>query len=95
MSMLSSNWASLFVTFINTSINSTSINSVTVISHNFLTVYRGQGLSKNDGLWQVELVLTSDNDLELRHLTDRIREETFPDSHGRYRLVQLLIKLGK
>jgi tetratricopeptide (TPR) repeat protein len=43
----------------------------------------------------VELTLTSDNDKDLRVLTDRIREETYPDSSGWYRLGLVLRKMGQ
>jgi hypothetical protein len=46
-------------------------------------------------LFQVELTLTNDTDKDLRVLTDRIREETFPDTKGWYRLGLLLLKLGQ
>jgi len=45
--------------------------------------------------WQVELSLTSDNDPQLHVLTERIREEIYPDEKGWYRLSYLLIKLGE
>jgi tetratricopeptide (TPR) repeat protein len=51
-------------------------------------------MSENHRLFQVELTLTSDNDKDLRILTDRIREETFPDSEGWYRLGLVLLKMG-
>jgi tetratricopeptide (TPR) repeat protein len=43
----------------------------------------------------VDLTLTSDNDPDLCALTDRIREETFPNSKGWYRLGELLFKMGQ
>ena len=43
----------------------------------------------------MELTLTSDNDKDLRVLTDRIREETFPDIGGWYRLGLVLLKMGQ
>jgi tetratricopeptide (TPR) repeat protein len=46
-------------------------------------------------LFQVELTLTSDNDKDLRMLTDRIHKETFPDEEGWYRLGKLLLTLGQ
>ena len=36
-------------------------------------------MGENHRLFRVELTLTHDNDQEFRQLTDRIREETFPD----------------
>jgi tetratricopeptide (TPR) repeat protein len=52
-------------------------------------------MGENHRLFQVELTLTSDNDKDLRVLTDCIREETFPDSEGWYRLGSVLLKLGQ
>jgi tetratricopeptide (TPR) repeat protein len=52
-------------------------------------------MSENHRLVQVDLTLTGDNDKDLRVLTDRIREETFPNAKGWYRLGLMLRKLGK
>jgi tetratricopeptide (TPR) repeat protein len=52
-------------------------------------------MGKNHRLFEVELTLTSDNDNDLRVLTDRIQEETFPDEEGWYRLGKLLLTLGQ
>jgi tetratricopeptide (TPR) repeat protein len=49
----------------------------------------------NQRLFQVELTLTSDNDKDLRVLTDRIQQETFPEEEGWYRLAKLLIAMGQ
>ncbi|CAF1189124.1 unnamed protein product [Adineta steineri] len=48
----------------------------------------------NNQLYQVELKLTSDDDQQLRLLTDRIREEAGGDT-GWYRLGILLFKIGQ
>jgi uncharacterized protein HemY len=47
----------------------------------------------NNHLRQVDLTLTSDHDPQYHALTERIREETFPDEKGWYRLGNLLIKI--
>jgi tetratricopeptide (TPR) repeat protein len=52
-------------------------------------------MDENQRLFQVELALTNDNDKDLLALTDRIREETFPNSEGWYRLGLALIKMGQ
>jgi Tfp pilus assembly protein PilF len=52
-----------------------------------------QPMDEHHRLFQVELTLTSDNDKDLRMLTDRIQEETFPDEEGWYRLGKLLLTL--
>jgi tetratricopeptide (TPR) repeat protein len=62
------------------------------------TVFRICDIKPMDGnhrLFQVELTLTSDNDKDLRILTDRIREETFRDSEGWYRLGLVLFQMGQ
>jgi tetratricopeptide (TPR) repeat protein len=52
-------------------------------------------MGENHRLFRVELTLTADNDKDLRQLTDRIREETFPDSTGWFRLGLVLLKMGQ
>ncbi|CAF1552962.1 unnamed protein product, partial [Adineta steineri] len=54
-----------------------------------------QSMDGNNHLYQVNLTLTNDNDEDLRTLTDRIRQETFPNLTGWYRLGELLIKMGQ
>ena len=49
----------------------------------------------NGRLFRVELTLTSDNDKDLHVLTDRIREESFPNEEGWYRLGSVLRKMGQ
>jgi tetratricopeptide (TPR) repeat protein len=46
-------------------------------------------------LFQVDLTLTEDNGKDLRVLTDRIREEIYPNEAGWYRLGSLLLKMGE
>jgi tetratricopeptide (TPR) repeat protein len=52
-------------------------------------------MGENHRLFRVELTLTSDNDKDLLQLTDRIREESFPDSTGWYRLGEVLLQMGQ
>jgi tetratricopeptide (TPR) repeat protein len=52
-------------------------------------------MGENRRLFRVELTLTSDNDKDLRLLTDHIRERSFRNSSGWYRLGQLLLKMGQ
>jgi tetratricopeptide (TPR) repeat protein len=60
------------------------------------TVFRIGDITPIGGnLFQVDLTLTSDNDKDLRMLTDHIREETFPNSSGWYRLGEVLRKMGQ
>ncbi|CAF4061603.1 unnamed protein product [Adineta steineri] len=61
------------------------------------TVFRVNAIKQmNDEsqLYQVELQLTSDDDQELRLLTDQLREEAVGDN-GWYRLGSLLLKIGQ
>ncbi|CAF3882578.1 unnamed protein product [Adineta steineri] len=61
------------------------------------TVFRVNAIKQMDNdnqLYEVELQLTSDDDEQLRLLTDRIREET-SGSTGWQRLGKLLLKIGQ
>ena len=62
------------------------------------SIFRIEQIKPIDGytrLWEVDLILTSDNDPQLHELTEHIRKETFPDEKGWHRLGNLLIKLGQ
>jgi len=97
----------LFVITVDPLISSTPFASIKDISYyneeneilfSMHTVFRIcdiKPIGEVDRLYQVNLTLTNDNDQDLRMLTDRIREETFPNSIGWNRLGQLLIKLGQ
>ncbi|CAF1344551.1 unnamed protein product [Rotaria sp. Silwood1] len=50
-------------------------------------------IDENNRRWQVDLTLTSDNDPDLNALTERMREETYPEKEGWDHLGNLLIKL--
>jgi len=63
--------------------------------HTIFRICEIKPMNENHRLFQVELTLTSDNDQDLRVLTDSIREETFPYSKGWYRLGSILLKLGQ
>ncbi|CAF1180533.1 unnamed protein product [Rotaria sp. Silwood1] len=97
----------LFVMLIDSSKSSTPFASITDVSvyqdtedevlFSMNTVFRigdVKQMDENSRLWQVDLTLTSDHDPELHILTERIREETFPDSEGWERLGLILIRLG-
>ncbi|CAF1081830.1 unnamed protein product [Adineta steineri] len=61
------------------------------------TIFRIGDIKPMDGnnhLYKVNLTLINDNDQDLRTLTDRIRQETSPNSAGWYRLGLLLLKMG-
>ncbi|CAF1400201.1 unnamed protein product [Adineta steineri] len=97
----------LFVMSINPTDSTTPFASVTDVSYfhtedevlfSMHTVFRIgdiQPMDENNHLYQVNLTLTNDNDQDLRHLSDQIRHETFPNEQGWYRLGLLLIKMGQ
>ena len=63
--------------------------------HSVFRIKDIKSMDENQRLIQVDLTLTGENDdKDLRKLTDRIREETFPDSSGWYRLGAVLQKKG-
>ncbi|CAF0898279.1 unnamed protein product [Adineta steineri] len=62
------------------------------------SVFRIQDIKQmggNNRLYEVDLVLTADNDPELSRLTDYIRQNSFPNSQGWYRLGSVLYKMGQ
>jgi hypothetical protein len=63
--------------------------------HSIFRIGEIKQIDNNSRLWQVDLTLTSDNDPLLDALIECMREETFPDQKGWYRLGNLLIKLGR
>ncbi|CAF1053217.1 unnamed protein product [Adineta steineri] len=97
----------LFVISINPTHSSTPFASVSDVSHfhteeevlfSMHTIFRIGDIQPMDGnnyLYEVNLTLTNDNDQDLRTLTDQIRQETFPDEEGWYRLGLLLFKMGQ
>ncbi|CAF0898916.1 unnamed protein product [Adineta steineri] len=97
----------LFVISINPTNSTTPFASVSDVSHFHMedevlfsmhTVFRIgdiQLMDENNDLYQVNLTLTTDNDQDLLTLSDQIRQETFPDEKGWYRLGLLLIKMGQ
>jgi tetratricopeptide (TPR) repeat protein len=63
--------------------------------HSIFRIGEIEQIEANSRLYQVTLTLTSDNDRQLQILTERIREETSPDSKGWYRMGELLLKLAQ
>ncbi|CAF0971087.1 unnamed protein product [Adineta steineri] len=62
------------------------------------SVFRIQDIKQmggNNRLYEVNLVLTADNDPELSRLTDYIRKESYPNSEGWYRLGMVLWSMGQ
>ncbi|CAF0819423.1 unnamed protein product [Adineta steineri] len=97
----------LFVMCINPTHSTTPFASVTDVSYfhtedevlfSMHTIFRIGDIKPMDGnnhLYQVNLILTDENDQDLRTLTDQIRHEIFPDNEGWERLGLLLIKMGQ
>jgi Tfp pilus assembly protein PilF len=96
----------LFIMKIDPAQSTTPFTSIHGVSH-FLeegevlfamhTVFRINDIKPigdNNRLFEVNLTLTGNNDQDLRVLTNRIREETFPNSTGWYRLGLVLLKMG-
>jgi tetratricopeptide (TPR) repeat protein len=63
--------------------------------HSVFRIGQVKQIDENDRLWQVDLILTGDDDPQLHALTERMREETSSGSEGWFRLGELLIKLGQ
>jgi tetratricopeptide (TPR) repeat protein len=63
--------------------------------HTVFRIGKIQSMGENPRLFQVDLTLTGEDDKDLRILMDRIREETFPDEEGWYRLGLVLHKMGQ
>jgi tetratricopeptide (TPR) repeat protein len=60
------------------------------------TIFRiGNITPMANNLFQLDLTLIDDNDKDRCELTDRIREEIFPNEVGWYRLGSLLLKMGE
>ena len=88
----------LFVMQINPSISTTQFANVKDVSyykgedeilfsmHSIFRIGEIKQLDGNTRLWQVDLILTSDNDPQLHALTEHIRKETYPHQKGWQRL---------
>ncbi|CAF1299652.1 unnamed protein product [Adineta steineri] len=97
----------LFVMSINPTDSATPFASVSNVSYfhtedevlfSMHTIFRIgdiQPMDENNHLYTVNLTLTNDNDQDLLALSDRIRQETFPDVEGWYRLALLLDRMGE
>ena len=70
-------------------------NKVLLSMHTVFRIGEIQPLADNPRLFQIELILTSDKDNDLRQLTHRIREETFPNPHKPHRLGSLLNEMNQ
>ncbi|CAF1376284.1 unnamed protein product [Adineta steineri] len=97
----------LFIMKINPAQSTTPFASITGISdfqeeeevlfsmHSVFRIQDIKQMDRNNRLYEVNLVLTADNDPELSRLTDYIRQESIPDSEGWYRLGLVLFKMGQ
>jgi tetratricopeptide (TPR) repeat protein len=63
--------------------------------HTVFRIEKIQSIGENPRLFEVDLTLTGEDDKDLRVLTDHIREETYPNSRGWYRLGLVLDKMGR
>ena len=63
--------------------------------HSVFRINDIKSMIDNPNIFIVDLTLTTDSDKDLQTLTDRIREECFPDARGWYRLGSVLYKMGQ
>jgi tetratricopeptide (TPR) repeat protein len=70
-------------------------NEVLFSMHTVFRIGQIKSMGENPRLFQVDLTLTGEDDKDLRVLMDRIREETFRNSRGWYRLGLVLRKMGR
>lgn len=70
-------------------------NEILFSMHSIFRIGDMKQSDKHERLWQVELTLTADHDVELQRLTKRLQEETSLGSNGWFRLGQLMIQLGR
>ncbi|CAF0950562.1 unnamed protein product [Adineta steineri] len=97
----------LFIMDVNPALSTTPFASIADISdfqkeeevlfsmHSVFRIQDIKQMGENNRLYEVNLVLTADNDPELSRLTDYIRQESFPNNKGWYRLGLVLLKMGQ
>jgi tetratricopeptide (TPR) repeat protein len=97
----------LFVMTIDSSQSTTPFASINGVSyfqtedevlfsmHTIFRIDKIESMDETHRLFQVDLTLTGEDDKDLRVLTDHIREETYPESRGWYRLGLVLHKMGQ
>ncbi|CAF1460927.1 unnamed protein product [Adineta steineri] len=96
----------LFIMEINPAQSTTPFASIAGISefeeeevlfsmHSVFRIQDIKSTDENNLLYEVNLVLTADNDPELSRLTNSIRKESDPDHEEWYRLGSVLIKMGQ
>jgi tetratricopeptide (TPR) repeat protein len=70
-------------------------NEVLFSMHTVFRIEKIQSMGENPRLFQVDLTLTGEDDKDLRVLMDHIREETYPDAEGWFRLGDVLHTMGQ
>ncbi|CAF1471581.1 unnamed protein product [Adineta steineri] len=97
----------LFIMKINPAQSTTPFASVAGISkfqneeevlfsmHSVFRIQDIKQMGENNRLYEVNLVLTADNDPELHRLADYIRKKSYPNDEGWYRLGLVLYKMGQ
>ncbi|CAF1213252.1 unnamed protein product [Adineta steineri] len=97
----------LFIMKINPAQSTTSFASIAGISdfegeeevlfsmHSVFRIQNIEQIGENNRLYEVNLVLTADNDPELNRLNDYIRQESYPNSVEWYRLGLVLSEMGQ
>jgi tetratricopeptide (TPR) repeat protein len=63
--------------------------------HSIFRIGQIKNINDNKRLWEVNLTLVSNNDPQLRALTEHIQDETYSHAKGWYRLGDLSIKLNQ
>ncbi|CAF1069324.1 unnamed protein product [Adineta steineri] len=63
--------------------------------HSVFRIQDIKQMGENNRLYEVNLILTADNDPELSRLSDYIQGESYPDEEGWYRLGLVLFKMGQ
>ena len=63
--------------------------------HTIFRIHDIKPMNENPRLFRVEVTLTNANDKDLRILTNRIREETYPNVDGWRRLGLVLLRMGQ
>ena len=63
--------------------------------HSIFRINDIRPMNDNSGIFEVDLRLTTDNDKDLQKLTQQIRQESYPECRGWYRLAIVLGNMGQ
>ncbi|CAF1122179.1 unnamed protein product [Adineta steineri] len=97
----------LFIMDIDSSHSSTYFASITDVSyqhdendilfsmHTIFRIVDIKSMDEHNRRYEIKLTLTSDNDIDLTLLTNRIRDETYSNSTGWHKLAEILLKMGE